>query len=419
MRLPVLFSLLSLATWAASSPAGGGAVEELGGAVEQAATSASPAAWRPELEDLSSIVSPGRAAWREYLATLSTHPPPPLRYATRAELADIQHARFVEHPSVAKLGIVGPGHAFIGQTPKGRLVFKAPDLHGITMYVPAKGHIMADQLVARKKGGWVEVINWGPVNTHGFAPEDLHDMAIKTNRGYLVRDKVPMNRSDGARMHGTPSVSGVGSMPPYPSMHPAALLKIPLRQWANESFQPDPVTSSSFISWRSDTAGKLLDSPYRSSSSHVSYQVLARARLYRCPTCGSSSGFFEHCKWRRSCRLRLTSAPPRLEVRKSKQVHQTPSLLVFGGQSEQPGTAASLVSARCISFGWSLLAGRGRDRSHSRVCRVWSDASKMRLSLHPILRPDHVQAVLDQARGGLVVETSEIEAAAHTTANAR
>ena len=79
MRLPILLSLLSLATWAASSPAGGGAVEELGGAVEQAATSASPAAWRPELEDLSSFVSPGRAAWRKYLATLSTHPPPPLR----------------------------------------------------------------------------------------------------------------------------------------------------------------------------------------------------------------------------------------------------------------------------------------------------------------------------------------------------
>ncbi|GAC75244.1 hypothetical protein PANT_14c00113 [Moesziomyces antarcticus T-34] len=201
MRLPVLFSLLSLATWAASSPAGG-AVEELGGAVEQAATSASPAAWRPELEDLSSFVSPGRAAWRKYLATLSTHPPPPLRYATRAELADIQHARFVEHPSVAKLGIIEPGHAFIGQTPKGRLVFKAPDLHGITMYVPAKGHIMADQLVARKRGDWVEVINWGPVNTHGFAPEDLHDVAIKTNRGYLVRDKVPMNRVAWTRQQG-------------------------------------------------------------------------------------------------------------------------------------------------------------------------------------------------------------------------
>ncbi|SPO45808.1 uncharacterized protein PSANT_03494 [Moesziomyces antarcticus] len=202
MRLPVLFSLLSLATWATSSPAGGGAVEELGGAVEQAATSASPAAWRPELEQISSFVSPGRAAWRKYLATLSTHPPPPLRYATRAEMADIQHARFVEHPSVAKLGIIEPGHAFIGQTPKGRLVFKAPHIHGITMHVPAKGHIMADQLVARKRGDWIEVINWGPVNTHGFAPEDLHDIAIKTNRGYLVRDEVPMNRVAWTRQQG-------------------------------------------------------------------------------------------------------------------------------------------------------------------------------------------------------------------------
>ena len=81
-------------------------------------------------------------------------------------------------------------------------MFKAPDLHGITMYVPAKGHIMADQLVARKRGDWVEVINWGPVNTHGFAPEDLHDVAIKTNRGYLVRDKVPMNRVAWTRQQG-------------------------------------------------------------------------------------------------------------------------------------------------------------------------------------------------------------------------
>lgn len=182
------------------------------------------------------------------------------------------------------------------------------------------------------------------------------DKAAGRQVGYAHFQLILPAKSDGARMHGTPSVSGVGSMPAYPSMHPAALLKIPLRQWANESFQPDPVTSSSFISWRSDTAGKLLDSPYRSSSSHVSYQVLARARLYRCPTCGSSSGFFEHCKWRRSCRLRLTSAPPRLEVRKSKQVHQTPSLLVFGGQSEQPGTAASLVSVCCALSGLSILA---------------------------------------------------------------
>lgn len=164
------------------------------------------------------------AGYRNHIAAIrENYPYPPQRsyltHSTDDDLDDLRKVQFVDHAEVARMGKFKSGAGFLGVTPNGRLVFSAPDKHGMTLHVPIAQGEWNEQLVAHNPSqdvdkGMIHRYGWSKI--HGYGPKDaFYDIAIKVNdKQYLLGNGIPINRMATTNADGTTKLFRLGDSIP-------------------------------------------------------------------------------------------------------------------------------------------------------------------------------------------------------------